>query len=67
MQRHFFWSNFKVAPRKFDKADIRHKNKISDFDGQEIVAASKIPNKRQALRNCVDAELGLHILTAAMA
>ena len=67
MQRHLFWSNFDVAPRKFDKSDIRHKNKISDFDGYEVVAASKIPNKRQALRNCVDADLGVHILTAALA
>ena len=67
MQRHLFWSNFDVPPRKFDKSDIRHKNKISDFEGYEIVAGSKIPNKRQALRNCVDAELGLHILTHALA
>lgn len=65
MQRHLFWSNFDVPPRKFEKADIRHKNKISDFDGHEIVAASKIPNKRQALRNCVDADLGLHIFKSA--
>ena len=67
MQRHLFWSNFDVPPRKFDKSNIRRKNKISDFDGYEIVAASKIPNKRQALRNCVDSDLGIHILTAALA
>jgi DNA (cytosine-5)-methyltransferase 1 len=66
MQRHLFWSNFFVPPRKFNKSDIRHKNKISDFDGHEIVAASKISNKRQALRNCVDSELGLYILSAAI-
>jgi DNA (cytosine-5)-methyltransferase 1 len=65
MQRHLFWSNFNVAPRKFDKSDIRHKNKISDFEGHEIVAASKISNKRQALRNCVDSELGLYIFESA--
>jgi DNA (cytosine-5)-methyltransferase 1 len=67
MQRHLFWANFDAPPRKFDKSDIRHKNKISDFDGHEIVAASKIPNKRQALRNCVDADLGLHIFESAYA
>lgn len=65
MQRHLFWSNFTAPDRKFDKADIRHKNKISDFDGYEVVAASKIPNKRQALRNCVNPELGLHIFESA--
>jgi DNA (cytosine-5)-methyltransferase 1 len=65
LQRHLFWANFTAPARKFDKSDIRHKNKISDFAGSEIVAASKIPNKRQALRNCVDADLGLHIFEAA--
>lgn len=62
LQRHLFWSNFHIAGREFERADIRHKNKISDFEGHEIVAASKIPNKRQALRNCVNPELGAHIL-----
>jgi len=66
MQRHLFWSNFDVPPRKFDKSNIRHKNKISDFEGYEIVAASKIPNKRQVLRNCVDSELGLYIFESAL-
>jgi len=65
MQRHLFWSNFDVAPRKFDKSNIRRKNKISDFDGYEVVAASKISNKRQALRNCVDSDLGLHVFESA--
>jgi DNA (cytosine-5)-methyltransferase 1 len=66
LQRHLFWSNFYIPETKFDKSDIRHKNKISDFDGSEIVANSKIPNKRQALRNCVDAELGNYILLCAI-
>ena len=65
LQRHLFWSNFNVPPHKFGKSDIRHKNKISDFDGYEIVAASKIKNKRQALRNCVEAEVGEYILRCA--
>ena len=65
LQRHLFWANFNVPPHKFGKSDIRHKNKISDFDGYEIVAASKIKNKRQALRNCVEAEVGEYILRCA--
>jgi DNA (cytosine-5)-methyltransferase 1 len=65
LQRHLFWANFTAPARVFEKSDIRHKNKISDFAGSDIVAASKIPNKRQALRNCVDADLGLHIFEAA--
>ena len=50
------------SAREFERADIRHKNKISDFEGHEIVGASKIPNKRQALRNCVNPEVGAHII-----
>lgn len=65
MHRHLFWSNITVADRDFDKAKIRSKNKISDFDGYEVVAKSSIANKRQVLRNCVDSELGFHIFQAA--
>lgn len=62
LHRHLFWANFTAPPKTFVKAEIRSKNKISDFDGYEVVAVSKIKNKRQVLRNCVDPELGLHIL-----
>jgi DNA (cytosine-5)-methyltransferase 1 len=66
MQRHLFWSNFHVPPKEFEKSDIRNKNKISDFAGHEEVANSKIPNKRQALRNCVNPLVGKHILDNAL-
>jgi DNA (cytosine-5)-methyltransferase 1 len=62
LQRHLFWSNFKVEERDFKDDLIRTKNKLSDFDGYEVVAASKIKNKRQVLRNCVLPEVGEHIL-----
>jgi len=62
LQRHLFWSNFDAPHKQFDKSDIRHKNKISDFDGSEVVQNSKISNKRQALRNCVSADLGQYVL-----
>lgn len=65
LQRHLFWANFDVPFKKFEKSDIGHKNKISDFDGAEVVQASKISNKRQALRNCVSAELGAYVLECA--
>lgn len=67
LHRHLFWANFHAEQREFKKAEIRTKNKISDFDCADLVKASKITNKRQALRNCVDAELGLHIFNAANA
>lgn len=66
LQRHLFWANFYAEQRTFKAAGIRRKNKISDFDGAALVKPSRITNKRQVLRNCVDAELGLHIFKAAL-
>jgi len=66
MDRHLFWSNFNVTHRSFKPSEIRTKNKISDFDGYEDVAGSKIKNKRQALRNCVNSDIGRHIMECAM-
>ena len=65
LHRHLFWANFVAAPRNFAAAKIRSKNKISDFDGYEIVDKSSIKNKRQVLRNRVDPELGSHVLSFA--
>ena len=65
LHRHLFWANFTVQHRTFRRAEIRTKNKISDFDCGDLVESSGIKNKRQALRNCVDAELGLHIFETA--
>ncbi len=64
LQRHLFWSNFDIPPFQLKASELRTKNKISDFEGSEIVAKSKIKNKRQVLRNCVDPELGRHIIQA---
>ncbi len=61
LQRHIFWANFTVENKSFDKAKIRTKNKISDFDNYGAVVGSSIQNKRQVLRNCVDPQLGLHV------
>lgn len=66
LQRHLFWSNFEVPFEQFANSEIRTKNKISDFVGYEIVSASSIKNKRQALRNKVSAELGLHIYVSML-
>lgn len=66
MHRHLFWSNFDVPARTFPAAKIRSKNKLSDFDGYEAVSESKIKNKRQVLRNCVDPLVGKHIFDSMM-
>lgn len=62
LQRHLIWSNFEIPKKHFEPKGLRTKNKISDYKGSEEVAKSNIENKRQVLRNCVDPELGLHIL-----
>ena len=59
--RHYFWANFVVENKTFAPTKIRSKNKISDFEGYEVVAKSNIKNKRQVLRNCIQPELGKHI------
>ncbi len=66
LQRHLFWSNYEIGHADFATKKIRSKNKISDYDnlGYDI-SDTKIKNKRQVLRNCVDAELGMHVLTEA--
>ena len=64
--RHLVWANFDIKPIDVARAEIRTKNKISDFDGAELVAASAISNKRQSLRNCVDLQIGAHILACAV-
>jgi DNA (cytosine-5)-methyltransferase 1 len=65
LQRHLFWTNFAVKHRDFASAKIRSSNKLSDFEGHEILVDSGISNKRQVLRNRVNPELGKHILDEA--
>jgi DNA (cytosine-5)-methyltransferase 1 len=67
LQRHPIWSNFPIEYREFPKDSIRSKNKISDYKEFFDIADTRIMNKRQALRNCVNPELGLHLLKCAIA
>ena len=63
LQRHYVWSNFSIAAKDFDSKKISIRNAISDYNylGFDL-SKYRIENKRQILRNCVDSELGLHIL-----
>lgn len=63
IRRHLFWSNFQIYKAKFEKDNIefmsiKNQQKKLNYD----LSKYKIPNKRQILRNCVNSELGLHIL-----
>lgn len=71
IDRHYFWSNFHIAPyrvnRKFNITNTRistrkdqkiYLNALKKFHGFEI-------NDVELLRNCVYPPLGLHILSCA--
>ena len=66
--RHLFWSNFHIS-----YFDFKHQEKIREAQIPQLskyhginLSKYKIPNKRQLLRNCVDADLGLHVMNCAM-
>ena len=63
LQRHLFWSNFDIQDKEFEKDNIRTAQ-IPDLQKKYGFDLSiyKLSNKRQVLRNCVEPELGLHIL-----
>jgi len=67
IQRHYFWSNFFIIDKKgIEKDDIRNREGLSqeerekkyDFD----LSNKKGVDKGKVLNNCVNSELGLHIL-----
>jgi DNA (cytosine-5)-methyltransferase 1 len=65
LHRHLYWCNFRIP--NFNVTDERKHN---DINGMKVVygfdiSDSGISDKRKALRNCVDPELGLHIFNAA--
>lgn len=63
LQRHYFWSNFQIKPKDFEKDKIRSAQipDLQELHGVDL-SKYKIANKRQILRNCVHSEVGLHIL-----
>ena len=63
IQRHLFWSNFGIENIIIKKDNIR-KAQIPDLQKQLNINLDNynLENKRQILRNCVEPELGLHII-----
>jgi len=62
LANHYFWSNFYIG---FIKADSRkHRSGIKDLENRKGFCLDKYSNidKRKILRNCVEPEVGLHIL-----
>ena len=64
--RHLFWSNLNINDRIFEKTNVRSAQ-IFDLQKQHgfDLSSYKIKNKRQILRNCVNPNIGLHILQEA--
>lgn len=65
VQRHLIWSNREIRDKQFPATMIRTKNKVSDYDYLGFDTEG-IANKRQALRNCLDPEVGRYIWDEAM-
>ena len=66
LHRHFYWCNFRIE--SFEVTDNRKHSDINGYDSVYgfNIKETKIRDKRKALRNMVDPELGLHILNCAM-
>jgi len=64
---HIFWANFNINP--FDIGNRNHRGgTVESLQRHKTLDISKydIFNKRQILRNCVEPELGLHILNESI-
>jgi DNA (cytosine-5)-methyltransferase 1 len=66
LDRHQFWTNANIEHAEFEKTKIRSAQ-IPDLQealGYDL-SEYKLPNKRQVLRNCVNPNVGKHILKHA--
>lgn len=64
---HVWWTNFKI--HDFDYGNRNHRGgTVESLQDRKLIDISKykIKNKRQILRNCVEPEIGLHILNCAI-
>jgi len=62
--RHLFWANFEIAALDFEDADIKNGNKEAwqTLHGVDISRYKFNQRRDKILRNCVNPNLGLHIL-----
>ena len=65
--RHYFWSNFYISEKHFEKSTKLLKDiVISDFTDFDLSLFKNIKNKRQVIRNQVDSNLGKYILGCSL-
>jgi DNA (cytosine-5)-methyltransferase 1 len=67
LDRHLFWSNFKIRKQEFDKGDRLHQEikPTSKIFGYDLSGYTLKHRKVQILRNMVNPALGLYILEQA--
>lgn len=67
IDRHYYWANFHISNIKVEKKFDVHHNRIDDFERTIGFNLSKYSGicKKTIMRNCVEPEVGLHILECA--
>lgn len=68
MGRHYVWLNFfvpSVGPRENNNFIKQHSGELKNLHGFDLSSYKLGSRKDQILRNCVEPELGLHILNYA--
>ena len=61
LQRHNFWSNFKISPKGFSGCNVAKTTKEVLAEYHKI-PLPKCKDQRKLLRNCVNPEVGKHII-----
>jgi len=66
IQRHYFWANFIISNKQFNRDNLKRATKEDLMKIHRIdISNLNIKGKRELLRNCVRPELGLHIYNCA--
>ena len=64
--RHPYWTNFEIAPKEYEADGIKAvgaAEKLAERFGYDL-SKYDLPDKRKALRNAVNPEMGLYILNS---
>jgi DNA (cytosine-5)-methyltransferase 1 len=68
LDRHYFWSNFYIRQRDFEKdeLDLTHVENNTESRFGFNIQGHKIKDKRTIMRNLVNPEIGLYLLEQAL-
>ena len=68
LDRHYFWSNFEIPNKKFEKPEIKHNYVTGKTDrfGINLRGYKLKHRKDQIIRNCVNPEMGLYVLNCGL-